>query len=380
MKISILQEKLKEGFGLIDKVSPKNFVLPVLKNVLLKTEKSFLKISATDLETGINWWGLAKVEEEGEVAVPGSLFSGLLSLLPDKQINISLKENNLLVESGSYKTRIKGVSPEDFPLIPKVEEKDCLVFDSQSFCRALSAVAEVASASSARPEIAGIYFYSQKNKVYFVATDSFRLAEKTLTAKKSSDSDKEAAFIIPKKTAKELISVFGDKKSDLRIYPSSSQVLFETLMAETNHPQIHFVSRLIEGEYPDYQEIVPKNLDTEAVFDKDEFLTRIKAASLFSGKVNEVKLSFKPKENLIEFSSQNQESGEFNSSLKGAIKGKPAEVFFDCRFLTEGLANIKSSEAFFGISGVSGEEVGPGVIRPVGDETYTYVVMPIRNG
>jgi len=377
MKLTILQEKLKEGMAVIDKVAPRSFALPILKNILLKTEKSFLKISATDLETGITWWGLAKIEEEGDVTVPGSLFSGLLSLINNRQISLSTKDQVLLAESEGYKTKIKTSSPEDFPIIPSVSENEYAILDTQSFCRGLSQVVDIAATSNARPEISGIYFSFTKDSLRMAATDSFRLAEKTMNVKQLIEEEKEYSFIVPKKTAKEVISVFTDKGGEMRIYFSPNQIMFELVMEETKHPLIRLTSRLVEGEYPNYREIIPQDYGTRATLSRDNFLSNIKGASLFGGKVNEVKIEANPKDQTIEISSQNPEAGEFNSSIKGELKGKQAEVYFDCRFLIEGLANIKSSEILLGVSG--GEDGGPGVIKPVGDDSYVYVVMPIRN-
>jgi len=377
MKLTILREKLKEGMAIIDKVAPKSFTLPILKNILLRTEKSFLRISATDLETGITWWGLAKIEDEGDVTVPGSLFSGLLSLITSQQISLSFKEQVLFVDGEGYKTKIKTANPDEFPIIPSVPENEYAAIDTQSFCRGLSQVVDVAATTNARPEISGVFLSFSKDLLRMAATDSFRLAEKTINIKQLNEQEKEYSFIVPKKTAKEVISVFGDKKGEMRVYFSPNQIMFELMMEEAKHPLIRLTSRLIEGEYPNYREIIPKEYGTQAVLSRDDFIANIKGASLFGGKVNEVKIEVDPKNETIEISSQNPEAGEFNSSLKGEIKGKRADVYFDCRFLVEGLINIKSAEILLGISG--GENGGPGVIKPIGDNSFVYVVMPIRN-
>jgi DNA polymerase-3 subunit beta len=378
MKLTILQEKLKEGMGVIDKVAPKNFSLPILKNISLTTEKSFLKISATDLETAITWWGLAKIDEEGSVTVPGSLFSGLLSLINNKQVSLATKDQALLVESEDYKTKIKTANSEEFPIIPSVSDNEYAVLDAQGFCRGLSQVVDVVATNNTRPEISGVYFSFNKNTLRMAATDSFRLAEKTINVKQLVEAEKEYSFIVPKKTAKEAISVFGDKKGEICVYFSPDQIMFELTMEEAKHPFVRLTSRLIEGEYPNYQEIIPKEHDTQGILERDGLLSNIKGAALFSGKVNEVKIEADPKKDAIGISSQNPEAGEFSSSVKGDLKGKQSDVYFDCRFLIDGLVNIKSAEVFIGLSGT--EEGGPAIIKPVGDNSYLYVVMPIRNG
>jgi DNA polymerase-3 subunit beta len=150
--------------------------------------------------------------------------------------------------------------------------------------------------------------------------------------------------------------------------------MFEILMEDQKHPQVRFVSRLIEGEYPNYQEIIPQKTDTQVLLQKEEFLNQIKVASLFSGKVNDVKIKTDPEEEEMEIFSQNPDIGENKSSISGKTKGEKQEISFNYKYLLDGLVNIKSSEIVFELNG----EDGPGVLRPVGDNSYLYVVMPIK--
>jgi len=378
MKLIILQEKIKEGTNIVGKTSSKSLTLPILRNILIKTEKNFLSLTTTDLEIGITWWGLAKVEETGEITVPANLLSDFLSLLPNKQVTLTSNNQILSIECENYKTKIKGNSVEEFPIIPQVPQNEFTVFHNRSFCQGLSQVVDIASPSTARPEISGVYLSIQKGIIRMAATDSFRLGEKVFTPEKITENTKEHSLIIPQKTAREIINIFGEKEGDLKIYFGTNQILFEFPMTETSHPEIHLSSRLIEGEYPNYQEIIPKEYETEVVLEKDDFLNKIKAASIFSGKINEVHFKIDPKKEALEISSQNPETGEFNTLLTGKIKGKEAEVSFDCRFLIDGLLNIKSAEVFFGLSSGLKEELGPGVLKSVGDTSYIYVVMPIK--
>ena len=163
--------------------------------------------------------------------------------------------------------------------------------------------------------------------------------------------------------------------------------MFEFSMEETSHPQIQIISRLIEGQYPNYEDVIPKKFQTKAVLQKNEFLNQIKAASVFSGRTNEVKFKISPKKEKIEVSSQNPEYGQYQSSLPAKITGEETEISFNYKFLADGLLNIESSEIIFELNkesedvgkrkeGVKGE--GPGALRPVGDQNYVYIVMPIN--
>lgn len=379
MKLIILQEKLKEGLGMAEKITTKSLSLPILNNVLINTEKNFLNLSATDLEMGIKWWALAKTEKEGKIAVPVRLLSDFVGLMPNQKVSLEAKENTLFIDSEKYQTQIKGFNAEDFPIIPKVPEQDIIYVDNFSFCQGLSQIIEIASSSTVRPEISGIYFLFQKDLITMTATDSFRLGEKKLASETVFESvvpspPKEYSLILPQKAARETINIFGEKKEKLKICLSPNQVMFELPMAETEHPYVQLVSRLIEGDYPNYQEIIPKAFETQIILEKNEFLNQIKTASLFSGKINEVKFKIDSKKGQVEIFSQNPESGEYRSFIQGKIKGQNLEISFNHRFLVDGLLNIKSSEVIFELNG----ESGPGVLRPVGDKSYLYVVMPIK--
>jgi len=375
MKLSILQEKLKKGLNITEKISLKSLTLPILNNTLISTEKNFLNLSTTDLEIGIKWWALAKIEKEGKITIPSHLLSSFINLLPNKKINLSLKGNDLDIECENYKTKIKGFSADEFPIIPKINQEEFVKIKSFDFCKSLSQLVDVAIPSTTRPEISGIYFNIKKNLITTAATDSFRLGEKKIALKEENLINKDYYLIIPQKTIKEIINVFGEKDGVLTIYLSPNQVMIESLMEETEHPEIQIISRLIEGEYPNYQEIIPKKFTTQLTLNKEDFVNQIKSASLFSGKVNEIKMKVDADKKEVSVLSQSIDLGEYQSSLPGKIKGEDLTVSFNHKFLLDGLLNIKSSEIVFDLNGDS----GPGVLRPLGDDSYLYVVMPIKS-
>jgi DNA polymerase-3 subunit beta len=381
MKITILKDKLKEGISIVEKISAKSASLPILNNILISAEKNFLNLTATDLEIGIKWWALVKTEKEGSIAIPSRVLSGFVSFLPNKSVNLELKGFDLKIDCENYQTVLKGVDPEDFPIIPKVSSEEKVEIPIKKFCQSLSGVVDIASLSSAKPEISGVYFLFQKNMITMAATDSFRLGEKKIYLDSSSDNaSKEYSFILPQKAAKEIINIFNEKEGVLTIYFSPNQILFETRLSEVVHPQIQLTSRLVEGDYPSYQEIIPKKYETRVSFSLDEFINQIKLASLFSGKINEIKLKIDSSKNRINFFSQNPDVGEYNSFLPGKVEGKPCEISFNYRFLLDGLLNIslnqqKKSEAVLELTGSE----KPGVLRLKGDESYLYLVMPIKN-
>lgn len=380
MKTTILKEKLKEGIGIVERISAKSLTLPILNNVLLNTEKNFLNLSSTDLEIGIKWWALVKMEKEGKVTVPSRVFSSFVNFLPNKPVILESKDFNLRVECENYQNIINGSNPEDFPIIPEIAKIEGISLSSRIFCKNLSRVVDIASFSSTKPEISGIYLVFQKDLITMVATDSFRLGEQKVSLKASLNNiSKDYSLILPQRAAKEIINIFSEKEEDLKIYFSPNQVLFETSFQETDHPQIQVISRLIEGDYPNYQEIIPKKYETKVTLPINEFINQVKLASLFSGKINEIKLKIDPKKNQVDFFSQSPEVGEHHSFLSGQIEGKPCDISFNYRFLLDGLLSVsqgqeKSSQVVFDLSGSE----KPGIIRQKGNEDYLYLVMPIK--
>jgi len=375
MKILILQEKIKKGLSIIERISSKSLTLPILNNVLISTEKSFLKLSTTDLEIGINWWSLAKIEKEGEIVIPSKLLLNFINLLPNKKINFIKKGDDLNIECDNYNTKIKGFSPEEFPIIPKIGKEEFISVKNMDFCKGLSQLVDIATPSTTRPEISGLYFNFKKDLITTAATDSFRLGEKTISLRGKGPIDKEYSLIIPQKTIKEVINIFSEKEGEMKIYFSPNQIMFESLMQETIHEEIQIISRLIEGEYPNYKEIIPKKFTTQLILNKEDFINQIKSAALFSGKVSEIKLKVNSAGKEVDILSQSIDIGDYKSSIPSKIKGNDLTISFNYRFLLDGLLNIKSSEVTLDLNGDS----GPGVLRPVGDETYLYVVMPIKS-
>lgn len=374
MIIKILQNKLKEGLNIIERITIKSLTLPILNNILIKTEKNFLSLSSTNLEIGIKWWNLAKIEKEGAIVIPSKILSDFIGFLEGGPIKLEVKDQTLTIETEKYNTKIKGLSPEEFPIIPQVSPNEPINLERRLFCDGLKQIVQIPILSSARPEISGVYLAFQKNLVKMVATDSFRLGEKKIFLKKPLPIQKEYSCILPQRTAKEIINIFGEKDGECKMFLSPNQILFESQMVETPHPEIQIVSKLIEGEYPDYQTILPQKFATEIVLNKNEFLNHLRAASIFASKINEIKLKTDGKRGLVEISSQNPDLGEYRSTIFAKIKGKEIGVSFNFRFLIDGLLSIPSPEVSFELN--SEEEAT--ILRGVDDQSYLYLAMPIK--
>jgi DNA polymerase-3 subunit beta len=374
MKLTLLKENLKEGLTAVGRVSQKNLSLPILNSVLLETEKNFLCLKATDLEIGIKWWLLAKVEKEGKTVCPLRFLQGFVESLPADRLTLRASEKKLWLEAEKTQAQINGQEAEEFPIIPEPETKGFFSVDSSAFVENLSRVVDFCAASMVKPEIAGVYFFSSGNVLKMVSTDSFRLAEKTVLLKENPSQD--FSFILPQRSCRELLNIFGGKEgvSLLKVFFSNNQFLLESPLAETPHPQMRFFSRIIEGEYPNYQEIIPKEFRFKAVLSKNEFLQNLKTISLFSNKINEVRLKIDPSEKKIEFFGQNPEIGQSSSQMSADIEGEPSEVSFNWRFLADGLSQLKEKDIIFSL----GKDEGPALLKPVQSQGYLYLLMPLR--
>jgi len=226
MKIEILKENLKNSLNIVEKIVGKNLSLPILDNVLIKTENNFLNFSSTDLETAIKLWVLAKIVKPGKVVVPVKFLSNLTSLLPNEKITLEEKKQGIYIECKNFKNQVQGFNSDEFPLIPEFKNAEYLEVDVKKFCQGLSQIVDVASPSQSRPEISGIYFVFSKNVVKIVATDSFRLAEKNISLE--TPVKKDISFILPQKPAKEIINILSEKEGKIKIYfsPSASGGVF----------------------------------------------------------------------------------------------------------------------------------------------------------
>lgn len=376
MKTTILKENFNKGLDIVQRATGKNLTLPILNDVLLETDKNFLKLSATNLEIGLRYWILAKNQEEGKATVPAKTLSSFISSIPEDKVILKNKNYDLLVEGDNYKTQIKGENPDDFPIIPKIESQDYIEVNPLPLSKGLSQVINFCSVSQARPEISGVYFVITKNKASFVSTDSFRLAQKTLYFEEPVK--KSYSFIIPRAASQEIINIFSsdnlNNNEKIRLYVSPNQVLFESLFDDLKHPKTQLISRLIEGEYPSYEEIIPKKFKTEVVLPKKDFLNQIKIASLFSSKTNEIKVKIDSKKEEITTESQSSDIGASKSKIKGQVKGEDLTIYFNYRFLEDGLSQIEGPDVVLKLNG----QEGAVLIKGVDDDSYFYIVMPIK--
>lgn len=370
MKIICLQENLKKELNIVQNVIGKNLTLPILNNILLNTDKKQLKLSATDLEIAITNYMACKIEKEGSITIPSKTLVNFINNLPNKKIEISVKNNIINLKCENYKSIIKGLDSNDFPIIPKIKNEPIIEINSMLLKNSLEQIINFTSLSDIRPEITGILFdYSSNKEIKLTTTDSFRLGEKTINLKENKiKKEKQGSIIIPYKTAQELIRVISNQDEDIiGISVENNQILF-------NFSKTQIISKLIEGNYPNYQQLMSQQAETTVLIDREEFLKAIKLSSFFSSKINDVRLRISPKKSLIEVFSQDVELGENLSEVSAEIKGKEIEVLFNHKYLIDGLNSIGAKKILLGLN----NETSPGILKPENDNSFNYVIMPIK--
>lgn len=375
MNIICIQENLKENLDSALRIVKYNSTLPILNNFLLTTDKGRLKISSTDLEIGFTSWVSSKILKDGSITVPAQLLSQFVNNLPNKNINLEVKDQKLYLNCDNIKAAINGLSSDDFPIIPKIKNVATLMINSKILKEALSNVINSAALSNNRPEISSIYLRIESDQIKFITTDSFRLAHKTLFLtsedlknKIKIDYSKSQNIIIPLRTAGEILRILGDKNINVGISIDQNQILFD--LGDT-----HLISRLIEGNYPDYEAIIPKSFETKCYLLKKGLEEAVKLSGYFSSRLNEVALKTNKSKSYLEVFSNNNEVGNHQTKINSEIKGEDVSITFNWRYLLDGIKNINNEEIVLEFNG----DQKPAVIKPAKSADFFYILMPIKN-
>ena len=370
MKISCQQENLSKGLSIVGNIASRNANHPILSDILIKVEDGKTILTTTNLEILIDVSLKSDVEENGEFCIDAKLLNEYISLLPQGNINLLLDGDNLKVTSGKQKTKIKGHQPGEYPIIPKIEKKNPYIISIDELDNALSKVIFAASTSEIKPEISGVYCKFNKNNITLVATDGYRLEEKKIELS-NNKNDKEQNAIVPVKTLNELSRILAifkddvDPNKNIEIYLDEGKIMF-------SYDNIDIVSRLIEGQYPDYSQIIPKSIEIKARVDNKELLNKVRIASLFTKNgINDVKLEFRDGELTV---SSFAENGENTGSIDIDIQGNDCDIIMNYRYLLNGLQNMITDNIVFGLN----DGNTPCIIKEEGSKDYIYVIMPIR--
>lgn len=377
MKFTTLVETLKKAVNSAEKITGKNLTLPVLSNILFKTNTNKLHVLATDLEIGIELIVTGKTETEGEFVIPAKTFADFLNNLSEETINLEKKNETLVVKSGKYNTVFQGLNPEEFPIIPEAKTDKYIELEKADLIETLEQVLPSIGYNSPKPELNGVLLkleISQNDNILkLVGTDSFRLAEKTVSSSKIKTNIKnDIEVIIPLRTAQELLRLMEENIENegfsIRIAPESNQIQF-------SFSNIRLVSRLINADYPKYSSIIPNNFENKAIFNKKELIEAVKIIGLFSGKVNDIKFHFNPSKKEIVLEAQDPSLGKSQTTLTPIeMSGNSLQISFNHRFFLDGLNSVKEDEVFVGLN----KESNPGLIRGEKDDNFVYILMPIK--
>ncbi len=372
MKLILIKNEFLNGVNLTSRFAQKSTNLPIVQNILLEATDNMLKMSATNLESAVTFWALAKVEQEGKIVVPSNILSNLAASLSGDKIELTTKNNVLNIKSQDGLAKILCQEAAEYPLIPVLKDILCSI-EAQALALAISQTVDFTAPSQIRPELSGVFIKFLEQEIVAAASDSFRLAEKRIKAG-PKDLKKETALILPKTAAKETANIFQVSQESLNVYLSENQIMFELTSQELSSPKLQIISQLIEGRYPDYHQIIPKEFKTWAIFNREALMNKLKMAGIFSGRSSEVKINLNPKAQAARLLAQSSEVGENEASIPIKMQGEELSISFNHRFLLDGLQKFKGPEVSLAFSSAE----GPAIIKTPEDESYFYVIMPIK--
>jgi DNA polymerase-3 subunit beta len=365
MKIEVTKEKISAALNKAEKMTSKNSSLPILSCVLLKTEENTLTISSTNLDLGVSITIPVKVIEPGTVAVPGAIFSQFISnIFNDKNVVLETDQGNLNISTDHIKTTIKAFGVDDFPSIPSVTDSVSFTIAIQDFIKGLKSVAYASSQSTIKPTLSSVYIYSEEEHIVFVATDSFRLAEKKIKVKKHKEF---SHILLPFKNISEIIKTFEDINDEVTISFNQNQISF-------TYEGIYLVSRIIDGNFPDYKQIIPKETKTEVIVLKQDLIHSFKISTIFSDKFSQVYMNISQKNKLFEVKTKNLDIGENVNNLDAVIKGDDVTMSFNYKYITDCFQSIESDSLILSFVDMTKAMV----IKGSSDSSYTYLVMPMN--
>jgi DNA polymerase III subunit beta len=377
MKVTVLQENLARGLSMVSRaVSPRS-TLPVLANVLVATDEGRLRLSATNLEMGITCWIGAKIEEDGSTTVPARTFADLVNTLSDSQVHLQLDgaTQTLHVQSGTSNNDIKCIDAQEFPPLPVPDFENAVQINVADFKEMIQQVVFAASNDEARPVLMGVLVNVDRDQVTMAAADGFRLSVRKATL--SSPATQPVSAVIPARALAELARISGDGEQMISmVLPKGrGQVVFRIKDAE-------LVSQLIDGTFPDYQQIIPRSYKSRTILATNALLKACKQAEIFAREGSNVaRLNIKaaagelqPSE--IEMSATSEETGKNETVVEATVDGVGLLIAFNVKFLREVLEVIRTPHVALETSAAN----APGVIRPVGEENFTHVIMPMHLG
>jgi len=373
MKLSCLQENLNRGLGIVGRAVATRTTLPITNNVLLATEGGRLKLVATNLEMAVSCWIGAKIEEEGTITVPARLLTEFVSSLPNDTIDIALspKTNTLGLKCARFEARISGIDAKEFPPIPTVDEGANITIEADPLRQGITQVVFAAATEESRPVLTGICTQIEGDSMTLASADGFRLAVYKLSVKQAAGEKTEV--IIPSRTLAELNRFLADEEEavEVTLNPNKSQILFRL-------KNIELVSQLVQGTFPNYSQLIPQSYNTRVVVNVADFLRATKTASIFARDGSGiVRLMITPGSEAnpgkMTVSARSEEIGDDVGEIDASVEGEESKIAFNGKYLNDVLSVLHETQVALETTNPS----SPGLIRPVGTDNYTHVVMPM---
>lgn len=364
MKITCTTEHLKIVILNAERFTSKQVTLPILADILFKVDEKNITINATNLEFGIQITIPGKIIKEGKASIPAKILSSFIQLLPETTITLEEKNNLLNIHTADSEITIPTHSTDDFPTFPTIKSERVFKVPTEALNQALPIVIKSVSLSDFKPELSGVFVVFNQEIITLVGTDSFRLAEKILPIENSIPEHYEC--IIPSRTSQELIRILpSNPNSEMNIVVGENQALF-------SWPGVKIISRLVDGAYPPYQNIIPKAFETTIMVKKDELISKIRLASIFSSRLNDVTLTYN--DNSLEISTNHPELGRSSSRIPSKTKGKTGSSVFNFKYLLDGVEALAGDNVNLHISSAT----GPALVQDPEDKYFRYLLMPIR--
>lgn len=363
MKLQVTQENLNKALGNVARVANSRSTLPILSNILLKTVNNRLSIAATNLDIAITHYIGAKVADEGTITVPARLTQEFISSLPSGTISLDLDDQKLHVAAEKYQSTINGVSAEDYPVMPAIEGGTTWTLPATQLKRALQQVVLAASGDESRPLLTGVYFHTVDGTLYLAATDSYRLAEKSLGANKE-----KVNLLVPASAMQDLLRILGDGDDAVEVTHDDQQVLFKV-------GDVELVARLIEGNYPDYKKLIPEKFATVAKLRRTEMANITKVSSLFAREsAGSVTIKVDEASKTVSIHSIASQLGENTASAEAEITGD-GDITLNSRYVLDALGAVSGDTVELCFNG----KLEACVLRDTSDKDYTHIIMPLKS-
>lgn len=361
MELIINKKRLTEALRATERITSRSNSLPILSAVLLKAKNNEFIINATNLELGIKYTIPAKIQSEGEIAVPAKVIADLISNVSDEKIQLSIQKQTLIINGETFKTTILGMATDEFPILPSADKEDVLSVSAQTFKNALNGVISATALTETRPELYGVFMGIEPSSAALAATDSFRLAESVIDVKASFNK----SIIIPRNTVLEIIKSIENNEGEVLLVYSNNQVFLRS-------GDIEIISRIIDAQYPDYKKVIPNSAKASLIVNKQDLEKNIKMASIFSSNIAD--LTMKVSKNLITLIANNNDRGNIITNIQCETKNEPFELSLNYNYILDGLKAINSDKVKISFTG----QGSPFIINPENNNQYTYLIMPLR--